>query len=79
LFVSEVTYLVDVNAKDVMLSLWYYGHIPVVVVVSPIDSEYIRTWCRCAVSELSVTQNSRAPSVDKTYDDVICGQKCTAP
>jgi len=81
-FVCEWSHiLVDVNAKDVMLSLWYYGHIPVVVVVvlSPVDSEYIRTWCRCAVSELSVTQNSRAPSVEKTYDDVICGQKYTAP
>jgi hypothetical protein len=49
-----------------------------IVVVSPVDSEYIRTWYRCAVRELSVTQNSRAPSVQKTCDDVICGQKYTA-
>ena len=60
-----------------MLSLWYYGHIAVVVVVvvSPVDSEYIRTWYPCAVRELSMTQNSRVPSVEKTCDDVICGQK----
>jgi len=75
--------LVCVNARNVMLSLTYYGHIPVVivvvvvvvVVVSTLDSEYVRTVYRCAVRELSVTQNSRAPSVEKTCDDVICGQK----
>jgi hypothetical protein len=69
-----------------MLSPWYYGHILTVIVVvvvvvvvvvevvSPVDSEYIRTWYRSAVRELSMTQNSRAPSVEKTCDDVICGQ-----
>ena len=45
-----------------MLSLWYYGHVAVVVVVgvvvvvvaSPVDSEYIRTHCSSSSSsELS--------------------------
>ena len=36
--------------------------------------KYIRTWYLCAVREVSVKQNSTAPTAEKTRDDIICGQ-----
>lgn len=78
MFVSEVTYLLML-AREYSVKPVYYGRIQVLVVlvvVSSEDSKYIRTWCCLrAVRELSVAQHSRAPSVEKTCDDVICGQK----